>query len=255
MSNDAQFDREHEDGARERERVAGSAGSRRALLGGAASGFALAASGLALPEWLVEEAAAADSHPLRRVQNRQDGQRTQRRRRLERRRDANRRQRDKDANEDKPRGTFDPFNIFVGVRFTNEQQTLTQRAHLSFQTYNDPGFGMPKTWETQKTATLALEETTSYKFGVPKARVVVDVPDVARWVEIENPSIGYPLVTVYNQDRSREDSFSFDAGEEHLFGGTAFEGKILKVKRNKDTPGYKNFVIDVLALGYFCTTC
>ena len=71
---------------------------RRSLLGAAVSGFALAASGLLLPSWLGEEA-AADNHPVRRIQRRKDGQRGQRKRRLERRREQNRRH-DKDKNND-----------------------------------------------------------------------------------------------------------------------------------------------------------
>jgi hypothetical protein len=72
--------------------------TRRTLLGAAAGGFALAASGLLLPERLVPDA-AADDHPVRRVQGRKDDQRGQRRRRLERRREQDRRH-DKDKNND-----------------------------------------------------------------------------------------------------------------------------------------------------------
>ena len=233
---------------------------RRALLGGAAGGFALAAGGLLLPDWLAAEAAEGQGRLGGELGGRhgknQRGRNEQRRRRRQRRREQDRRQRGRNDDDDTPRGggLFDPFNIFVGVRFTNEQ-TISQRAHLTFQTYNDPGFGRPKTWDTKEHATLELEETTSYKFDVPKVRVVVDVPAVARWVEIDNPFVGFPLVTVYNQDRSREVSTRFGEGEEGVYRGGEFNDEILKIRRNKDTPGYKNFVIDVLALGYFCTTC
>ena len=54
MSNGAQCEREDEDSAREPALKPGSTRSRRALLGGAAGGFALAASGLFLPARLEE---------------------------------------------------------------------------------------------------------------------------------------------------------------------------------------------------------
>lgn len=51
--------------------------SRRALLG-AAGGFALATSGLFVPDWLSEEADAADQLPVRRVQQRKERKRRKR---------------------------------------------------------------------------------------------------------------------------------------------------------------------------------
>jgi hypothetical protein len=62
--------------------------NRRALLGAAAGGCALATTGLLVPEWLVTEAEAAD-HPMRRIQKRQAKQRDKRRHRLEHRRQQN----------------------------------------------------------------------------------------------------------------------------------------------------------------------
>ena len=72
--------------------------TRRYLIRATAGGFALAASGLLLPEWLVEEAEATDNHPAQRILGRKDGQRVrrrhdrhhhQRRRPSERRKDHN----------------------------------------------------------------------------------------------------------------------------------------------------------------------
>lgn len=88
--------------------------NRRALLGTAAGGFALAASGLLLPERLVEEA-AADDHPVWRIQGRKDGQRGQRKRRLERRRERNRRH-NRDKNDDTAAGD----QIYKGIAFIFE---------------------------------------------------------------------------------------------------------------------------------------
>jgi hypothetical protein len=48
--------------------------SRRSLFRGAAGGTALAASGLLLPAWLIEDVAAGN-HPLRRVQDRKERRR------------------------------------------------------------------------------------------------------------------------------------------------------------------------------------
>lgn len=61
-------------------------GSRRLLLGAAAGGLAMTASGLWLPPRLVEEAEAAD-HPVGNVQNRRRRKRDKRRRQLKQRRD------------------------------------------------------------------------------------------------------------------------------------------------------------------------
>jgi hypothetical protein len=92
---------------------AGPAGvDRRTLIRAAAGGFALAASGLLLPERLVEETAAAD-HPVRRILERKDGHRARRRRRLERR-DQNSRH-DK-GNKDAPVGD----QIYKDIAFVFE---------------------------------------------------------------------------------------------------------------------------------------
>ena len=52
--------------------------TRRHLLG-AAGGFALAASGLLVPDWLVAEGEAADKHPVRGVQQRKEQRRRKQR--------------------------------------------------------------------------------------------------------------------------------------------------------------------------------
>lgn len=61
-------------------------GSRRLLLGAAAGGLAMTASGLWLPPRLVEDAEAAD-HPVGNVQNRRLRKRGKRRRQVKQRRD------------------------------------------------------------------------------------------------------------------------------------------------------------------------
>lgn len=223
--------------------------SRRAALAGGTTGFALTASGLLLPFRLTGGAGAA-GHPVQRVRDRQDKRREKRRDRLAHRREVNRRQRENDG-DDKPRGGI-ASNIFVGVRYARDRFFCTDLMHLAFQTYDDPGFTKPKKWDTQQSVTLTTQETTSYKFDVTKVRVVVDLRDnLSRWVEIENPVIGYPTVTVYNQDRSRVEEYNYSVGEEHGFTeGRPDFYKILSVRRNEDTPGYKNFVIDVYAPGH-----
>lgn len=69
--------------------------SRRALLG-AAGGLALATSGLLLPEWLVEETAAA-GHPVGRVQKRADKRRDRKHHRLKQKRTQQRHQPNQDG--------------------------------------------------------------------------------------------------------------------------------------------------------------
>jgi hypothetical protein len=72
MSNASHFDAKDQGSAAE-PAEARLAGSRRSLLAGA-GGFAFAASGLLLPDWLVEEA-EADNHPVRRIQQRKEKRR------------------------------------------------------------------------------------------------------------------------------------------------------------------------------------
>ncbi|MFN8593706.1 MAG: NHL repeat-containing protein [Thermomicrobiales bacterium] len=90
----------------------GASQSRRDLLGAAATGFALAASGLLLPERLVD---AAD-HPARRLQKHTAQRRGTHRHALEHRRDRHRNRR-ANKGEDKPgggSGTDDQGFVFVG---------------------------------------------------------------------------------------------------------------------------------------------
>jgi hypothetical protein len=90
MSDGAQVDWEDEDGPQESELNVPHGGSRRALLG-AAGGVALATSGLLLPDWLVEETAAAE-HPVRRVQHHAAQHRRKQHHRREHHREGHRRQ-------------------------------------------------------------------------------------------------------------------------------------------------------------------
>ena len=93
-------------------------GNRRAMLG-AAAGFALAASGLLLPDWHLEEAEAADQHPVRNVQQRKEQRR--KKQRNERNRKTHGR-RDRDA--DKQHGRPDAPQLGPhGIKLTVENQT------------------------------------------------------------------------------------------------------------------------------------
>jgi hypothetical protein len=69
---------EEQDGAGERAGEAQTAWSRRAVLGAAGGGFALARSGLLLPAWLGAEAEAAND-PVRHIQHRKDRRRIKQR--------------------------------------------------------------------------------------------------------------------------------------------------------------------------------
>jgi hypothetical protein len=83
--------------------------SRRHLLGAAAGGFALATSGLLVPEWLVDEAEAGE-HPVRRIQGRKEQQRQKRHHRRENRRQLQRRQ-------DDQKGNHAPGAFIDGIRW------------------------------------------------------------------------------------------------------------------------------------------
>lgn len=193
MSNGAQFDREDEDGAREREWATRTTWSRRAVLGRATGGVVLAASGLVLPEWLVEEVEAADNHPARRILERKEHQRQKRRHRLAHRRKVNRRQRDKNAKDDTSRGIGR-----LGIEFRVE---LTGGRPVKVDFYVKPEkkefFSTSPVWAFTDRETLAVPG-----HGAPTHTFSTEDPDAALWIDdrylvlVHNPPITPPWVTL-----------------------------------------------------------
>jgi hypothetical protein len=127
--------------------------TRRRLLSTAASGFALAATGLflpasvlLLPEWLVEEA-EADNHPVRRVQHRAAKRRQRRHHRLKQKR----RQRQRNKNPigaTLGRGIFEFRNTALTVKNVGTDLRATASVAFFFRTkigYDEYGTWIPAT--------------------------------------------------------------------------------------------------------------
>jgi hypothetical protein len=140
MSTTRQLDRENQ------KSVAGSAPearpalSRRVVLSGAASAFALAASGLLLPERLVE---AAD-HPARRLQQRKEQRRGKQRHALERRREQrrDRRKRGRHENENGNKDELDQGfykNIKFNVEVSGGRSVFVKLYQYDLLGWEDPG--------------------------------------------------------------------------------------------------------------------
>ncbi len=116
-------------------------GGRRCLLGGAAGGLVLAASGLFLPDRLLEEAEAGNS-PVRRVQQRKERTRERRRNQSH---DGRKRRRRQD--QDKGRGG----DVFRGVQIDFHNNTF-RTLDIEFWVHE------PFIWR-KKEAVPTLEET------------------------------------------------------------------------------------------------
>jgi hypothetical protein len=98
----------------DRESTAAPDTTRRRLLRAATGGFALATSGLLVPAWLSEHA-AADAHPVRRIQHRKDQRRTKHRHKLQHRRKARQRTQ-RGRNQALPTAILRGIQFTVGVR-------------------------------------------------------------------------------------------------------------------------------------------
>jgi hypothetical protein len=193
------------------------AGSRRSLLGGA-GGVALAASGLLLPDWLAQDADAAD-RPLQRVQDRKTRQRAQRRRRLERRRERNRRD---DKQEDKSPGR-DPLSIRLIEFIVEVTGPHPIKADLYWPRYRP---GKPQFWDLKGSKSVAPSAKESFAAGDIDAALWLDDRILVR---AANEPILEPTLKVGHGG-------AFWAGERGWEGGTVvFDDRLLK---DQGTPAF-----------------
>lgn len=218
--------------------------SRRALFG-AAGGFALAASGLLLPEWLDEEAEAADNHPVRGVQQRK----AQRRRKQRGGRDnhqGHHRRRD-DAR--KP-PQFGPKGIRLKVvNETGDSFAVCQHWVGTVGWYRIRFENLGKKGSTTSTFTNDTEELHAG---------ILFPGNKEPFVWVENPFAGTPNTTY--QSGGTFSPFGYSGGTTIVNHGTLEEGAetthridftstrtyAIKVRRETDVIGFKSFTMTVL---------
>jgi hypothetical protein len=238
MSDGAQINGTDPDGMAEREPEVRQAGSRRWLLGAAAGGFGLAASGLVLPDWLIEEA-EADNHPVRRIQKRKAQRRKKHRTGLEHRREVQRRQ---DDGQDKGRGGV----IFDGIWFdvTNYWGT-TITVEFWVQATDE-------TFKKEPTITINNGRSDSFLTGEAEAFLWIDHRYL---VYAKNPWVGY----VYSEmakggsvgprgwTRGSDGNIVTSGEVPPVTGGLSMhvEGHHIKLTRNTDEPKHKRLGVIV----------
>jgi hypothetical protein len=172
MNDSATIDWNEQDSMAEREAAARQAGSRRALLGAAAGGFALAASGLVLPDWLVAE--AAENHPARRILRRKAQKRKKRRNERARREQQGR----QDDGQDKGRGGLLLDGIWFDV--TNYRGTVIT-VEFWVEDLND-------TWKQESTIQINNGRSDSFLTGEAEAFLWIG----SRYlVYAKNPWVGW----------------------------------------------------------------
>jgi hypothetical protein len=226
--------------------------SRRSLLSGAASGVALAASGLLLPEWLVEEA-AADTHPVRGVQDRKDQKRQKQRHKREHNRTVKRR-RQQASRQDTPRGSgslirdvailvhnYRPFGADVqGWQFAGTEGWFT------------PTYEVPKGWDWSTIPGRTGVPHFTKDFVGTENYVIVRIGG-DRVVFASNIAIGFPTAYIrtggwnkYGQgnDKGQEKPGKFLAQADFTVNHTiAAEG--IRITRVDDTDNHIRFSVDL----------
>jgi hypothetical protein len=150
--------------------------NRRSLLGSAAGSFALAASGLLLPDWLIEDA-AADNHPVRGIQGRKDQRRNKRRHEHDRRHRQHHKH--KGASKQHPRGSKGIY----GIEFRLEIEGY-RPIKVSFY-----GTGAEFDWRLVKSKTLGPAENDTFGGSLDPCALWIDG---RFWVEATNPLLDYP---------------------------------------------------------------
>jgi hypothetical protein len=224
-------DWEDQDGAGERDREAQPAWSRRAVLGAAAGGFALAASGLLLPEWLVEEA-EADNHPVRRSQGREERKRQKRHNQHTQHHD-----RDSRRDDDKPPGRdldFKDIKFVVGV-LGGQPVKVAFYAGAERRTNGDRG-PWHLGYELRETKNLAPNtlEWTTFTTGAHENYGALWMQD--RFLaHIENPAVGFVQLKMGYGG-------TFDKDGWHG-GTTVFNGNIYEQVQESMTQAEYNFAV------------
>lgn len=258
MSNGAQVNREDEDGTLERERAAESTWSRRTLLGAAAGGFALAASGLFLPDWLPEAEAREGAYGGvlggRHGKNRRG--RDQRKRRTHGAKNKNNRNDGKRDNLKGWRNTaLTVENTGGDPQFEKISVTFFFRAKLDADFYGPP---------VRATDTIELGIGEKYRFANDRFRVCALVQHHALtkgdlYVDVRNIAFWFPRGSVTQGKNLDPPNFqvgdyvlteqNFGVGDKPGFKTEACEGGVcwqvpFDLTRTEDT-GYIEYIFHI----------
>lgn len=187
--------------------------SRRSLLGAAAGGFALAASGLLLPAWLSDDAEAAD-HPSGKVQHRAG----KRRQRGHHRAKQQRREQDRRSDSPAPQG-----GRRKNIQF-NIHNDRPNPSGVSIHIYVDEG-SVGTDWKSRPAFwfPFGASKELAYQSTQVGFTIYWDNGGSKHFVSARDPLIGSPIVTV------REGGYNGPDGTVHFrddFPGNG--GRIVK---------------------------
>lgn len=154
-------------------------GNRRRLIGGVASSCALAASGLLIPSWLVEEA-NADNHPVQGIQGRRDRRRHKQRHKRNKRRHHHKHN---GQSRQHARGS----KGFNGIEFQLEIDGYRQMKVSFYAT------GGGYDWRLVKSKTLGPADKATFGGTLDPCALWIDN---RFWVEAVNPTLDYPKLKV-----------------------------------------------------------
>jgi len=213
--------------------------SRRALIG-VAGGFALATSGLLVPDWLIEEADAADQLPVRRVQQRKEQKRHKR---------GHHRKRDRAAKKRGSGKVFRDVAIYVyNNRYYDSVQVQGWVGRFEYNNQMDPYYMPNKDWDwaTLSSAGQPIGPTSRAYIGddefvavrIGADRVVTGLNHWFTWPEAEILSGGWDAKTGWNPVGQSLAGKKLGVNDSISAGG-------IKVTRSEDTPGHIVFKVDL----------
>jgi hypothetical protein len=214
--------------------------SRRAILGGAAAGFALAANGLFLPERLQETAAreGANNGELggRHGKDHRGRDRDRQRHRRDRDRRRHRHDRDKEPDHDPPQGPIDNEGVLnIQFIFVNNNKRGSEPIGVTCYSYKW-GTTEAISWEDK---TVRPESGVAFKTTVKQASLYIDHDRHVVWAT--NPFWDYPTIDITSAGGRG------GAGPKamHVDDGLAWQYGNYKiaVTRNGDSDGYKVFSV------------
>jgi hypothetical protein len=233
----AAWDDDEEDGNRS------SAWNRRMLLGAVAGGFALTASGLLLPERLVD-AAKLDHHPVRRIQKRQDQRREKRRNRLERRRHHQQRKQN-----GRPPG-FGTYNMAIFVHNYRSVPVQVQgwQAHATTRS-DDIWYKRGNDWDWSTIPAIGADGSHSHKefVGDEKALAVQIGTDrvVSGWNFLLAPPSAEILTGGWSSKHGADRDAERLASSEQFWQGDTISAPGIKITRVDDLDKHLLYSVDL----------
>ena len=203
--------------------------NRRTILGGAAAGFALAANGLFLPEWLQETEAREGVN-----NGEMGGRRGKDHRGRDRDRRRHHRDRDQKPDRDPPKGIFDNEGVLnIQFNLINNNDAGTAPIDATCFSYQWDTL-VAITWEDK---TVLPESGRSFKTTVKKASLYIDESRHIVWAK--NPFFGFPTIEITSAGgRSGAGPKNMDVGDTLSWQSGNYK---IDVTRYGDTDDHKVF--------------